>query len=434
MATYEEIYGKRVKDFDSDPTLESSYEGQVWYDKSTGVLKSVVTIEAWSSGGNLAGGAAGSLNGGFGIQTAAQIAGGLRPGYSVKSEQYNGTGWSIAPNLNTARSEIGGAGTQTAGLVFGGRTPPSNASNTSEEFDGSSYSEGNNLGTAMRNMGSLGTQTAALSVGGAEPGNSAKNQLYNGTSWSEENDLNTAGQSIAGAGTSTAGIAIGMTPTNVSETWDGTSWTVIPNMNTNCGNRGGFGTSTNAIGFGGYSPPNPAKAITQTEEWDGSTWSVSPATLATARYMMASTKNTTTDAGLATGGGGAAPPFANLDSAEEYHRSINTITAGAWSSSGALNTARWGGGAMGSQTAGLFAGGKTPTAQNNSEEYDGTSWTEGNNLNTARVVMAAGGESTQTAGLCFGGTTSTAPDNSGVTNATEEYNGSSWTSVNNMNY
>ena len=42
MATYEEIYGKRVKEFDSDPTLDSSYEGQVWYDKSTGVLKSVV--------------------------------------------------------------------------------------------------------------------------------------------------------------------------------------------------------------------------------------------------------------------------------------------------------------------------------------------------------------------------------------------------------
>ena len=44
MATYEEIYGKRVKEFDSDPTLESSYEGQVWYDKSTGVLKSVVAF------------------------------------------------------------------------------------------------------------------------------------------------------------------------------------------------------------------------------------------------------------------------------------------------------------------------------------------------------------------------------------------------------
>ena len=49
MATYEEIYGKRVKDFDSDPTLDSSYEGQVWYDKSSGVLKSVVSFAAWSS-------------------------------------------------------------------------------------------------------------------------------------------------------------------------------------------------------------------------------------------------------------------------------------------------------------------------------------------------------------------------------------------------
>ena len=49
MATYEEIYGKRVKEFDSDPTLESSYEGQVWYDKSTGVLKSVVSFSSWST-------------------------------------------------------------------------------------------------------------------------------------------------------------------------------------------------------------------------------------------------------------------------------------------------------------------------------------------------------------------------------------------------
>ena len=43
MATYEDIYGKRVKFFDSDPTLDSSYEGQVWYDSSTGVLKSVTS-------------------------------------------------------------------------------------------------------------------------------------------------------------------------------------------------------------------------------------------------------------------------------------------------------------------------------------------------------------------------------------------------------
>ena len=49
MATYEEIYGKRVDVFDSDPTLNSSYEGQVWYDSATGNLKSVVTFSAWVS-------------------------------------------------------------------------------------------------------------------------------------------------------------------------------------------------------------------------------------------------------------------------------------------------------------------------------------------------------------------------------------------------
>jgi hypothetical protein len=112
-------------------------------------------------------------------------------------------------------------------------------------------------------------------------------------------------------------------------------------------------------------------------------------------------------------------------------------TVGAWASGGSLNTARFGGATMGSQTAGLFAGGTTPPSAvkvNNSEEYNGTSWTEGNNLNTTRGLMAAGGNSTQTAGLAFGGTTSGAPDNPGVTNATEEYNGTSWASVNNMNY
>ena len=74
MATYEEIYGKRVIEFDSDPTLESSYEGQVWYDKSTGVLKSVVAFESWSSSSSVV---KNSYRGGSaGIQTAALLFGG----------------------------------------------------------------------------------------------------------------------------------------------------------------------------------------------------------------------------------------------------------------------------------------------------------------------------------------------------------------------
>jgi hypothetical protein len=58
------------------------------------------------------------------------------------------------------------------------------------------------------------------------------------------------------------------------------------------------------------------------------------------------------------------------------------------------------------------------------EEYDGTSWTGGGNLGTARRRLA--GVGIQTAGLAFGGGTPTA------TAATEEYDGSSWTAGGNL--
>jgi len=50
MATYEEIHGKRVETFSSDPTLDSSYEGQVWFNSTSGTLKAVVASAAWRSG------------------------------------------------------------------------------------------------------------------------------------------------------------------------------------------------------------------------------------------------------------------------------------------------------------------------------------------------------------------------------------------------
>ena len=55
----------------------------------------------------------------------------------------------------------------------------------------------------------------------------------------------------------------------------------------------------------------------------------------------------------------------------------------------------------GTLTAGLVAGGWYDSNQADSEEYDGTAWTEGNNLNTARRY--SGGFGTQTAALLAGG-------------------------------
>ena len=70
----------------------------------------------------------------------------------------------------------------------------------------------------------------------------------------------------------------------------------------------------------------------------------------------------------------------------------------------------------GTLTAGLIAGGWTGTANNaDSEEYNGTSWTEGNNLNTARRYSGHFG--IQTAALISGGS---------PTAKTQEYDGTSW--------
>ena len=75
MATYDEIYGKRVEVLDADPTLTSAYEGQVWYNSTTGALKSLVSFGAWSSASPLSTARSGLAGGG--IQTAAWGVGGV---------------------------------------------------------------------------------------------------------------------------------------------------------------------------------------------------------------------------------------------------------------------------------------------------------------------------------------------------------------------
>ena len=78
MTTYNELAGLRVNYVSSDPTLNTGNEGQVWYNSTSGTLKSLVQLKAWSS----------------------------------------------ASNMGTARYNLGGAGIQTAGLAFGGSRFP----------------------------------------------------------------------------------------------------------------------------------------------------------------------------------------------------------------------------------------------------------------------------------------------------------------------
>ena len=95
-------------------------------------------------------------------------------------------------------------------------------------------------------------------------------------------------------------------------------------------------------------------------------------------------------------------------------------TAGAWATGGSLNTGRRNmAGAGVSNSSALGFGGDSPPTPGyaNTESYNGSSWTEVADLNTARGN--AGGNGTQTSALAFGGTPNPAKT------VTEQWNGSS---------
>jgi hypothetical protein len=138
MATYKEIFGTDVEVVSSDPA--NPVTGQVWYNSTTQQLK----------------------------------------GY----KQVIGNAWSTGGNLNTARSTLAGAGTQTAGLAFGGNIPP--LTGATESYNGTSWTELNDLTTARSYVMGFGTQSSALAAGGALPADfTGVTESWNGTSWTE---------------------------------------------------------------------------------------------------------------------------------------------------------------------------------------------------------------------------------------------------------
>ena len=127
MANYSDIRGYRVKYLSSDPTLSTANEGQVWYNSTEGVLKSLVQIKAWSAGGNM--GTARRLLGSAGTQTAGLAFGGT----TNSTEEYNGTSWTTTSSLTTGRTQLasGKDAPQTAALAIGG-----NYTAATEEYTG----------------------------------------------------------------------------------------------------------------------------------------------------------------------------------------------------------------------------------------------------------------------------------------------------------
>ena len=91
------------------------------------------------------------------------------------------------------------------------------------------------------------------------------------------------------------------------------------------------------------------------------------------------------------------------NSTDRVIKGLKILNVGAWATSTSMNTGRiyFDGSDLGTATATLVAGGEIPALTGNTETWNGSSWTEVNDLNTAR--SSHGGAGISTAALMFGG-------------------------------
>ena len=394
-----------------------------------------------------------------GTQSASWVAGGATPSYVTNTETWNGSSWTEVNEINTARAYGGGTcgRSSTAGLVVAGYTGTAN-SNAVESWDGTNWTEVSEVNTARRKAGGFGTSTAAFAVGAApspgNPGATALVESWNGSAWTETTDINTGRGAVGGAGTTTDGLIFGseQTPRQITEAWNGTAWSEVNDMGVNQGNSAGAGgTGTSAFIAGGT---NGSTAVANTEEW---TFSGLPPSTPAADYSDAIVGqmyyNSTSGQFKAIKNGG--PPigswssggnlpqnmilqgaFGGRDSVTTGGGSISTGIVGdsfqyngvAWSEITELSTVRNQSAGLGTQNAGLVAGGYrlSPGAVVGVvENWNGSSWTEVADVSPVR--QGAGSAGVYTAGLVFGGAQ---PPN---TASTMTWNGSAWTEVNDLN-
>lgn len=412
----------------------------------------------WATGGNLNTGRGFMSTNGIGTQTAAAVVAGFASvgpnTYYANTELYNGSAWTESGDLPSGRYRGMGGGTQTAGIYAGGYDGAWPAESDTFYFNGTTWSnQSAPLNTARDGLAGTGLQTAAIASGGVSgPGAPADNEVesWNGTAWTEIAEMNQARYEHAMAGTQTDAImGPGLIPSAyqaVVETWNGTAWTEVSEINTSrtsygMTNEQSGGATTGALLFAGRSQPTGSPDLAQTEYWNGSSWAelndlaisrsrisgLGTTTAALAAGAWPDTNNTATEefttAGPTANGLIEGDVWYNYSSfALKGYGKAAGIPAATWSSGGSLNVARRNAAGIGTQTANLFIGGENPsTRPTATESYDGTSWTEVNDIATARGSESSFG--IQTAGVIAGGELNPGA----TTNVTELWNGTSWT-------
>ena len=414
MAKLKDIKGTAIQFLDADPVL---YAG------------------SWSSGGSLSTARTALQSSGTGTDNAI-VGGGYNASSSpsrIKSEQYNGTAWTETSNINNSRMFGSGAGTATAAIISGG-----DPTGYTETWNGSSWTEVAEMSTARNQQQNIGTVPSALAIGGGVPSATNKVESWNGSAWTESSyDLNTAKKYVTGTGIVTACIVMGQPTT--TEQFNGSSWTEIAESNTPHSSGAASGIVTDALFYGGDNPGFKAN----TETWNGSAWT-EVSDMATTTGYLGGTQNSSSGNTNSLAFGGSTPsqttateewafPPVTASALQEglmwfngglkVYGTAAGIPAATWASGGSMNAAKnavAGNGVSNSAAMAVGGGGTSAT-----ELYNGTSWSEVNELNTGGNYIACFGITT--ASIAAGG------GRPGYSNLVESWNGSNWTEVNELN-
>ena len=398
-----------------------------------------------------------NLRGG-GTSTSAIAAGGSLPPASNSVEEWNGSNWTETTEVNTARYQMAGCGSNAEGIIIAGGYP---MTAVVEQWNGSAWTEVGDLNQVKRLMNGFGeTYTSGIIAGGLiPPGNTqtVNAESFNGSAWTETANLNQgrAQHSAFGDSVSDGYMVSGYDWTGGSSTanvenWNGSAWTEVANVATARWDTIGSGTSTAGMFMGGDTPGGKSNL---TEEWGFA--GVQPTDAAsysgaitgdiyynTSDGQFKAIKNGGAPIGTWASGGNLPQnmilqgAFGGKDSVTTGGGSKSTGVVGdsfqydgaTWSEITELSTIRNQSAGLGTQNAGLVAGGyNNPpgVVVGNVEHWNGSSWTEVADVSPVRT--GAGSAGVYTAGLVFGG------NQPPLTASTMTWNASAWTEVSDLN-
>ncbi len=370
-----------VQAYDNNPTAPAITDGSIWINRGGSINFSFtsgsVAAGVWSAGGVFP---SGRLQGaGFGSQNAFAYTGG---NYDHEDSQlgetfeYDGSAFSDASaDLTQVRGGLGSAGTQNAGVVFGGyscQMLPAPVATTcldcTEEYNGTAWSTAEAMNQGRSLVGGQGTQNASLAFGGARCAGTYFNidyscvEEYDGTDWAAGNVFNAyvnaptnsacGGASIAASGGSqNSTLIMGGGEAYYAayntrlysiassqcfrdtfvELYDGTSWSTQTAFSEQRMAASAFGTANDTVMAGGSAGYGTTDCST-TCLWDGSAWSTGN-NLNVGRADAKPTNDGSANAGFIAGGfsheSSNTYDYTNFRCCtEEWNRNItNTLTS-----------------------------------------------------------------------------------------------------------